>query len=114
MSRLRSALSILPILALGTTLLSPTQASHPTPPNLSRDTAISLLRDGSSRMAISRDQQTGVPTFLGGELPKITADVATPVEAARAFFAEQAGLFRMRAPSQELSLVRDEHDRFGM
>jgi hypothetical protein len=82
MSRLRSALRILPMLALDVTVLTPTHASQPLPPpSLSRDTAISLLREGNASLAIYRDRQTGIPNFLAGTLPRVSADVATPVEA---------------------------------
>jgi bacillolysin len=115
MSRLRSALRILPILILGMTALSPIQASQSiSSPTLSRDTAITLLQRDNNPLVIYRDQQTGIPNFLAGKLPEVAARVTTPVEAARAFFAEQASLFSMRAPSQELSLIRDERDRIGM
>jgi bacillolysin len=115
MSRLRSALRFLPILILGMTVLSPLQASQSiSSSTLSRDTAITLLQRDNNPLVIYRDQQTGVPNFLAGKLPEVAAQVATPVEAARAFFAEQASLFSMRAPSQELTLIRDERDRIGM
>src|SRR6476619_5343924 len=115
MSRFRLALSILPILATGLALLTPAQASQSIPaPSLPRDTAISLLQEGSSSLAIYRDQQTGIPNFLAGALPDVAADVSSPAEAARAFFAEQASLFRMRDPGKELNLIRDDRDRVGM
>jgi Zn-dependent metalloprotease len=52
--------------------------------------------------------------LLGGRLPQVRASVTTPLAAARAFFAEQSSLFRMRDPGQELSLIRDGSDRIGM
>src|SRR5687767_3625455 len=102
MSRLRSLLRILGIVALGLIVLSPALATQSQPSStLARETAIALLREGNSSLVIYRDQQTGVPNFVAGALPAVAAGATTPQEAARAFFKQNTGMFRMRNPDSE-------------
>ncbi len=115
MSRLRSMLRILGIVALGLIVISPALATQSQPSSTrARETAIALLREGNSSLVIYRDQQTGVPNFVAGALPAVAAGATTPQEAARTFFKQNSGMFRMRNPDSELSLIRDERDRIGM
>lgn len=115
MSRLRSTLRILGIVALGLIVISPALATQSQPSlTLARETAVALLREGNSPLVIYRDEQTGVPNFVAGALPADAGGATTPQEAARAFFRQNTGMFRMRNPDSELSLVRDERDRIGM
>src|SRR5262245_11212234 len=108
MSHLRSAMRILPFLAVSMVMLAPTLSAQTVPTATpARETVVSLLGAGSP-LAIYNDQQTGVPSFMAGSLPQVSANVTTPAEAARAFFSEQAGLFRMRDQDAELALIRDE------
>ena len=115
MSRLRSALRFLPILILGMTVLSPLQASQPiSSSTLSRDTAITLLQRDNNPLVIYRDQQTGVPTFWPARCRK-SPPRSPPLWRRRARSSpSRPASFRMRAPSQELTLIRDERDRIGM
>jgi bacillolysin len=115
MSRLRSMLRILGIVALGLIVISPALATQSQPSStLAREKAIALLREGNGSLVIYRDQQTGVPNFVAGALPAVAAGATNPQEAARAFFKQNTGMFRMRNPDSELSLIRDERDRIGM
>jgi Zn-dependent metalloprotease len=114
MSRLRTALSICLFLAASLSVSSPAGLAAPGGPGASRDASIALLRQGPGQLVIYRDQQTGVPNFVAGELPAIKANVSEPAAVARAFFTENAALFGMTNPQAELNLVRDESDALGM
>ena len=115
MSRLRPALSMLVFLGLiVAAALPPAYLAARTRSAPAWEVAADLLRQGDGPLAIYHDERTGVPNFLAGPLPQVRADVHTPLEAARAFLAENARLFRMSDPATELSLLRDERDRFGM
>src|SRR5262245_28185294 len=113
MFRLRTAPSICLSLIVSLILLSPPSlvARGPEDP---RDISIALLRQGRERLVIYHDKRTGVPNFVAGELPAIKADVSEPIAVARAFFAENAGLFGIARPQDELSVVRDDRDAIGM
>jgi Zn-dependent metalloprotease len=113
MSPLRPAARVLGTIALGLTLLSPALAA-PQATSSAGDDALAPLRQGGGETIIYRDQATGVPTFVGGNLPAVRANVTTPQAAAQAFFAENRDMFGMANPGAELSLVRDERDGLGM
>ncbi|HEY3230140.1 MAG TPA: M4 family metallopeptidase, partial [Roseiflexaceae bacterium] len=114
MSRLRLVLCALAFLAISVAALPAAGFAARVDATTSRDVSIALLRQGADSLAIYRDEQTGVPNFVAGELPTLKADVRDPIAAAHAFFAENASLFRMTNPGAELSVVRNDHDAIGM
>ena len=114
MSRLRPALYVFVFLVIALAALPPAYLAANTRSAPAWEVAAELLRQDGGPLAIYRDQQTGIPNFIAGPLPPVKANVRTPLEAARAFLAENARLFRMSDPATELSLLRDERDRFGM
>src|SRR5262245_2896767 len=113
MFRLRTAPRVCLFLAASLLLLSPPSLAA-RGPQISRDASIALLRQGRERLVIYHDRRTGVPNFVAGELPAVKAGVSEPIAVARAFFAENAGLFGMSNPQDELSVVRDDRDAIGM
>lgn len=96
-------------------LPSPVLTAHGRPDALvSQAASVALLQQGGGRLVVYQDALTGVPNFIAGEVPAVKAEVDTPLDAARAFFRENAALFRMTDPAAELQVVRAERDAVGM
>ena len=90
----------------------PARANQP-PPQSDRQRALETLKRvaGETLYVEWANSPDRLPLLIGGQIP---AEHPDPEQAARAFFDRYAALYSMKAPRQELQLVRIEEDSLGM
>jgi thermolysin len=87
------------------------------PPSDKSDTYKKLVNEAESEPEITWDEETGVPTFIRGAFPvsenALQGMTVDAEEQAYTFFNQYGGLFQMKNPVTELSLMRDSVEKDG-